>query len=75
MKDFISTTLANAKRAGLVKTLLGRQRLVGDINSTVPEKRARAERQAVNTVIQGSAADVVKINTVTKTSKLSLSSL
>lgn len=59
MKDFISSTLADAKKAGLVRTLLGRQRLVGDINSGVAEKRARAERQAVNTVIQGSAADVV----------------
>lgn len=59
MKDFISATLADAKKAGYVKTLLGRQRLVSDINSAVPEKRARAERQAVNTVIQGSAADIV----------------
>lgn len=59
MKDFITATLTNARKDGLVKTLLGRQRLVSDINSAIPEKKARAERQAVNTVIQGSAADVV----------------
>ncbi|MBH1989214.1 MAG: DNA polymerase I [Myxococcaceae bacterium] len=52
--------LEQAKREGLVKTLLGRRRFVQDLNSENRMLAARAERIAINTPIQGSAADIVK---------------
>lgn len=44
-----------------VRTLLGRHRKLPDIESTVPAVRSSAERKAINTTIQGSAADLVKM--------------
>lgn len=52
--------LEEAKRDGQVKTLMGRRRLVKDINSNNRMLSARAERIAINTTIQGTAADLVK---------------
>src|SRR3989338_10979173 len=52
--------LEEAKQEKQVKTLIGRRRLVKDINSSNRMLAARAERIAVNTVIQGTAADLVK---------------
>lgn len=44
-----------------VTTILGHRRYIPDISSTVPKLRSRAERQAFNTKIQGSAADIIKL--------------
>jgi len=44
-----------------VRTILGRQRLIPDLNSRNQGSRKLAERMAVNTVIQGSAADLIKV--------------
>lgn len=44
-----------------VKTILGRRRLIRDLVSPDPDRRARGQRQAFNSRIQGSAADVMKI--------------
>ena len=52
---FISRTIESCKRDGYVKTMVNRVRFLPEINSDDISKRERAERQAVNTVIQGSA--------------------
>jgi len=60
IRNFIDQTIVNAKRNGFVKTMLGRRRMILDINSRNANARMAAERLAVNTVIQGSAADLIK---------------
>jgi DNA polymerase I-like protein with 3'-5' exonuclease and polymerase domains len=50
-----------AKKTGFVSTILGRKRYLPEINSRNIAERAGAERQAFNTRIQGSAADVMKL--------------
>lgn len=57
---FIDRTIAEAQRQGYVQTLLGRRRPVPELGSRNPQQRALGERIAVNTVIQGSAADLIK---------------
>lgn len=52
--------LEDARANGYVETLLGRRRLMPDINSDAPRMRAFAENAAVNTPVQGSAADIIK---------------
>ena len=49
-----------AKKDGYVSTLYGRRRRLPDLSSSNDELRSRAERQAVNAVVQGSAADICK---------------
>jgi len=61
IRAFIDECIAKAKRKGYAETILGRRRKIVDIRSTNPGRRAQAERLAVNTVIQGSAADLIKI--------------
>ncbi|MFH1153986.1 MAG: DNA polymerase I [Pseudomonadota bacterium] len=61
VKRFIDTTIAEARRTGMVQTLLGRQRRLEEINSSNANLRGFAERTAVNTPIQGSAADLIKL--------------
>jgi DNA polymerase I-like protein with 3'-5' exonuclease and polymerase domains len=57
---FTSHLKAHARRVGGVATLGGRCRPLPNIASSVPGERAKSERQAVNSVIQGSAADLMK---------------
>ncbi|RYG52088.1 hypothetical protein EON67_01970, partial [archaeon] len=59
-RNFIASAKAFAARHGYVVTLAGRRRLLPDIGSDIAAKRAYAERQAVNSIIQGSAADIMK---------------
>lgn len=54
-------TLEQGREDGFVRTISGRIRHLPDINSPVMSRRAGAERQAFNTVVQGSAADVMKM--------------
>jgi len=61
IKEFIDETVAGAERDGFVSTLLGRRRYVPDIFSTNPGAQKAAERVAVNTPIQGTAADLIKV--------------
>jgi len=56
-----------------VKTILGRKRFLPDINSTYSEKRAYAERQAVNSIIQGTASEVIKVAMLEVEHQLSIS--
>lgn len=48
------------RQNGYVTTIAGRRRYIPDINANHQQKRAQAERRAVNTTIQGSAADIAK---------------
>ena len=61
VRKFIDNTLAHARRDMKVKTLFGRVRPIPDINSKNPNQRGFAERTAVNTPLQGTAADLIKI--------------
>ncbi len=61
VKEFIAQTRDEARRQGWVATLLGRKRLLPDINSQNNRVRAFQERVAVNTPIQGTAADLIKL--------------
>jgi DNA polymerase-1 len=61
VRGFIDRTLEEARREGKVKTLFGRVRPIPDINSKNANLRGFAERTAVNTPLQGTAADLIKI--------------
>ena len=61
VREFIERTLQEARRDGLVRTLFGRVRPLPDINSKNFNLRGFAERTAVNTPLQGTAADLIKL--------------
>ncbi len=61
LEEFTQTCVTQAREAGYAKTLLGRRRPLPDIHSNNAVVRAFAERNAVNTPIQGSAADIIKV--------------
>lgn len=61
IRAFMDGSIADARRDGFVRTVLGRRRPITDIDSRNSAARAQAERLAVNTVIQGSAADLIKL--------------
>ncbi|XP_023124971.2 DNA polymerase theta [Amphiprion ocellaris] len=60
---FLKQTVKNCIKDGYVQTLMGRRRYLAGITSTNAHIKAHAERQAVNTAVQGSAADIVKLAT------------
>jgi len=61
VREFIDATVEQARHEGQVATLLGRRRLLPEITSTNDRLRAFQERIAVNTPIQGTAADLIKL--------------
>ncbi|XP_026215033.1 DNA polymerase theta isoform X2 [Anabas testudineus] len=61
---FLKQTVKNCVKNGYVQTLKGRRRYLPGITNTNTHIKAHAERQAVNTTVQGSAADIVKLATV-----------
>lgn len=61
VKKYIEETLESARLKGFVLTLLGRRRKVADLHSKNRTVRMAAERVAVNTPIQGTAADLIKL--------------
>lgn len=61
VKRFIDETIVEARRTRRTSTLLGRIRLLPDIDSSNSAVRQFAERTAVNTPIQGTAADIIKL--------------
>lgn len=61
LKNFYESVEASAKEHGHVTTLAGRRRLLPDINSRNTNLQSQARRQAINTLIQGSAADIIKL--------------
>jgi DNA polymerase-1 len=60
VKAFIDSTVLEARMNGYVSTLFGRRRYLPDINSSNFNLRAFAERTAMNTPVQGTAADIIK---------------
>jgi len=61
VKDFIDAQINKARTEGFVTTLMGRRRYIPEINSKNMGIRQFAERQAVNTPIQGTASDLIKL--------------
>jgi len=61
VKDFMSRAIEKAREKGYAETVLGRRRTLRDIDSRNATARQAAERDAINTPIQGSAADLIKI--------------
>ena len=60
VRRFLDQTVARATEEGFVRTLLGRRRYLPDLRSRNRVLKGAAERMAVNTVIQGTAADLIK---------------
>jgi DNA polymerase-1 len=61
VQAFIGRTIAEASERGYVRTLFGRRRGIPELRSRKYQTRSQGERLAVNTVIQGTAADIIKI--------------
>ncbi len=61
VKRFIDETIARTRETGVARTLFGRERPIPDMNSRNSTARGFAERTAVNSPIQGTAADLIKL--------------
>ena len=61
VNEFIARTIASAKELGYVTTLFGRRRPIPELRASNYQTRSLGERLAVNTVMQGSAADIIKV--------------
>ncbi|MBK9109612.1 MAG: DNA polymerase I [Saprospiraceae bacterium] len=61
LKAYMANVVDNARSNGYVTTMLGRKRVLRDINSKNALARTNAERVAINTPIQGTAADMIKL--------------
>ena len=61
VKEYIQEQITKAEKQGFVTTLLGRRRYIPEINNKSQGIRQFAQRQAVNTPIQGSASDLIKL--------------
>lgn len=61
VKQYLDSSIEKAKESGYATTLLGRRRYIPEINSSNRQKREFAERVAINTPIQGTAADLIKV--------------
>jgi DNA polymerase-1 len=68
---FLEECIAQARRYGYVETMLHRRRAITEIDSTNSSRKALAERLAINSVVQGSAADLIKIAMVDLHGRLS----
>lgn len=64
VKDFIDRTIEDVRKKGYVTTILKRRRYVPEINSANEHIKGFAERVAVNTPVQGSAADLIKLSMI-----------
>jgi len=61
IRKFMDDCIARARQTGYAETILHRRRKIQNLNSKNGNKRSQAERLAVNTVVQGSAADLIKL--------------
>jgi DNA polymerase-1 len=68
---FLEECIDQARRQGYVETMMKRRRPIPDIESSNPSRRALAERTAINSVVQGSAADLIKLAMVDLHARLS----
>ena len=60
VKEYMTSTVEGARERGYVTTVMGRRRMLPDINSRNAVVRGYAERNAINAPLQGSAADIIK---------------
>ena len=60
VKSYLDTLKESCEESGYTSTVFGRRRMIKDINSTNRQVKAMAERMAINTPIQGTAADIIK---------------
>ncbi len=70
IRSFMDDVIDDAKKRGFAETILHRRRRIDNLNSRNANKRAQAERLAVNTVIQGSASDLIKVAMVNIQAKI-----
>jgi DNA polymerase I len=61
VRRWLDATIEEVKKSGVTKTMFGRERPIPDINSRNPNARGFAERTAVNSPLQGAAADLIKL--------------
>lgn len=61
VQEWIEATKEACRREGYVETLFGRRRLIPEIHSKTFSERSAGEREAVNTRVQGTAADIIKL--------------
>ncbi|UPT68840.1 MAG: DNA polymerase I [Sphingobacteriales bacterium JAD_PAG50586_3] len=61
LKEYMDNSIERARETGYTETILGRRRVLPDINSTNATVRGYAERNAINAPIQGTAADIIKL--------------
>jgi DNA polymerase-1 len=61
VRKWLDETIAEVRQTGVTKTLFGRERPIPDINSRNANARGFAERTAVNSPLQGTAADLIKL--------------
>ncbi|MDE7442947.1 MAG: DNA polymerase I, partial [Muribaculaceae bacterium] len=61
VKDYMEESIEIARKQGYVSTIMGRKRMLPDINSRNNVVRSYAERNAINAPLQGSAADIIKL--------------
>jgi len=61
VRRFLDETIAEVRASGVTRTLFGRERPIPDMNSRNPNARGFAERTAVNSPLQGTAADLIKL--------------
>src|SRR5262249_52508704 len=61
VRRWLDATVAEGRQTGVAKTLFRRERALPDINSRNPNSRGFAERTAVNSPLQGTAADLIKL--------------
>jgi DNA polymerase I len=70
VRSFIEKTLEQTRRDGFVRTMFGRLRPIPDIESRNPNQRGFAERTAINTPLQGTGADLIKLAMISLDRKL-----
>ena len=64
LEQYIEKIIQNCREKGYVTTLSKRRRYLPEINNSNPGLRTEAERMAINTTIQGSAADLIKTSMI-----------
>jgi hypothetical protein len=69
VKAFIEATIKQVRASGVSRTLFGRLRPIPDNNSRNPNARGFAERTAVNSPLQGTAADLIKLAMIASTAR------
>jgi DNA polymerase-1 len=61
VKEYMEETKKQARQLGYVQTILGRRRLIPEVNSSNRNLREAAERMAINMPVQGTSADIIKV--------------